>query len=141
MVNSRIEIEQNRQIHLFLRVQQLVFKAETLNFVEVQSDFFWVHLVYCDSSYWLVRFIVHFVEGKGCLTCIDLQLCSLWLEIPWNAVLCMTTKVHSVLSKDVDFIICETIVLIVIARFKPKNLANYVVKRHSKEVASQEKQT
>jgi hypothetical protein len=29
----------------------------------------------------------------------------------------------------------------VIARFKPKNLANYVVKRHSKEVASQEKQT
>ena len=61
----RIQVEKHRQINLLMWVDELVLEAKTLNFVEVLSDLFRKNLIDGNPSYWFIRPVVHFIEGKG----------------------------------------------------------------------------
>ena len=73
-VDRWVKVEENGEIQRLIRVQQLVFEAEALNFVEVHGTLLGENLVDRDASDRLVRPIVHFIKGQGCLTGIDEEL-------------------------------------------------------------------
>jgi hypothetical protein len=124
-----------------LWIEQLVFKAETLDFVEIQGNFFRTNLVNSDACYWFIRPIVDFVKCKGSLASINYKLCCFWLKLPWYFVFSMTHKLNFVLTKDINFIISKSIVLGMLRHCKSKCLTDHIIKWHSEKVASNQQQT
>jgi hypothetical protein len=82
MVDWRVEVEEDGQVHGLLGVEQLVLEAEALYFVEVESSLIRVDLVNRYPWDGLIRSIVYLIEGKTCLTSIHHQAIGHWLELP-----------------------------------------------------------
>ena len=58
-----VKIKQHRQVHLLMRVNQLILKAEALNLIEIHGQLLRKDLINSDASYRFIRPIIHFVEG------------------------------------------------------------------------------
>lgn len=71
IVDGWIKVEEHRQLYFFSRGKQLIFKAETLNFVKVNHSIIWFNLVYWKTNYRFVWPVISFVEDKGCFSSID----------------------------------------------------------------------
>ena len=63
VVDGRVQVEQERQVHRFLRVEKLILETKTLNLVEVQRRLLWENLVNCQARNRLIRPVIHLVEG------------------------------------------------------------------------------
>ena len=140
MINRWVQVKEHWQVYRFVRVEQLVLKAEALYFIEVKCALFWEYLVYCDASYRFIRAIIDFIKSKGCLTSIHKQLSSFWLEFPWDFILCMAHEAHSPLSEDVYLVFGHSVVFGMLAHCEAEGLADDVVEGHGEEVASEEQQ-
>ena len=71
MGNRRVEVEEQGKVNRLIRIEELIFKAEALDLVEVHRCVLRKDLVDCNASYRFVRSIVYFVEGKCSFTCVD----------------------------------------------------------------------
>jgi len=126
---------------LLLRVQQLILEAETLDFVEVQGALLRENLVDSNSRDWLIRPVVHLIEGKGSLTSIHSQLLSFRLKVPRNVVLGLPAELDSVLTEYVDVLLFGAVVSRVLTHSEAECLAHNIVKWHSQKEASQKEET
>ena len=140
MINRWVQVKEHWQVYRFVRVEQLVLKAEALYFIEVKCALFREYLIYRDASYRLIRAIIDFIKSKGRLASIHKQLRRFWLKFPWDFVLCMAHEAHSPLSEDVYLVFGHSIVFCVLAHCEAESLADDVVEGHCEEVASEEQQ-
>lgn len=136
MIDGWVQVKKYWKVNLLVRVQQLVFEAKTLNFVEVERNFFWVDLVDGDACDGLVWLVIDLVEGKSGLTSIYDQLRRLGLELPRDLILSMSHELDAVLTEDVHVLLANSVVLVRGRHGEPKSLANHSVERHSEEIAS-----
>jgi len=82
-----INIEQKRQINGLVWVDELVFKTEALDLVEIEGRFLRIDLINGDASYWSVGTIVDFIEAKSTLARINDNRRCRRLKLPWNLIL------------------------------------------------------
>ena len=54
VVNRRVQVKQHRQVNRLVWIEELVFEAEALDFVEIQGDLFREDLVDCNACDWFV---------------------------------------------------------------------------------------
>jgi len=131
MADWGVQVKQHWQVHLLLRVQQLILEAETLDFVEVQGALLRENLVDSNSRDWLIRPVVHLIEGKGSLTSIHSQLLSFRLKVPRNVVLGLPAELDFVLTEYVDVLLFGAVVSRVLTHSEAECLAHNIVKWHS----------
>jgi len=136
VVDSRIDVEQKRQVNGLVGVEKLVLKAEALDLIEVKSRFIRENLVNSDARYRSVCSIVHTVKGQGCLSRIHHQVVRQGFKFPGQLVLNVTEEADSELSEHVDFIVLELVVNMIFVHREPELLADYVVKRNDKPKAT-----
>ena len=79
---------------------------------------------------------MNFVKGKRCLTSVDFDLSLFRLELPWYLIFSVGHEANEKFAKHIDLVICPPVVSMAGIQIKPKMLADYVVKRHGKEVSS-----
>jgi len=141
VINRRVQVKENWQVYLLIRVQKLVFKAETLDFVKVERALFGRYLVNRDASDRLVRLVIDLVESKGRLTCIDCQLGRFGLEVPRDLVLRVAHKLYLVLAENVHLIVFKRVVLVRSGHRKTKCLADHIIERHGQKVPTKQQET
>ena len=141
MVDWWVEIKEYWKVNWLIWIQKLILEAEALDFVEVESTFFGKNLVNGNASYRLVRAIVHLIECEGSLASIDQELSRLGLEFPRDLILSMAHEANPPLTEHIYFLRCHSIVLCMLWHSEAKCLTDYVIKGHSQEVATEEKQT
>jgi hypothetical protein len=82
MIDSRVQVEEDWEVYVFLWLEKLIFKAKALDFIEVEDWVIWVHLVDWQPNDWLIWVIVGLVEHKSSLSCVDYHMRHLRLEPP-----------------------------------------------------------
>ena len=135
VVNGGVQVEKDRQVHWFLRIEKLVLKAEALDLVEVEGGLLWEDLVNGYSSYRLVWSVVDFVKGEWGLACVHYETGRLGLEFPGKVVLSMGHKRDTILSENVYFVFVKLIFFGMLSHGKAKGLTNHVVKGDHQEEA------
>jgi len=131
-----VQIKQQRQIQTLIRIKQLVFKAKTLYFIEIQGAFFRKDLIDGYACDWTICSVINFVECKGSLSCIYNHIWRTWFKLPWNLILSVAQKAYSELSKYAYIFFFMLVFLSMLLHSKSESLAYYIVEWNSQEITS-----
>lgn len=78
----RVNKEENGHVDFFTRIEQLFLEAEALDLVEVESSFWWYHVIHRGTNGRLAALVLRPVEGQRRLPDPDLDLALLRHEGP-----------------------------------------------------------
>lgn len=140
MADCGIDVEEERQINGLVWVNELVFKTEALNLVEIEGRLLRIDLVNGDASNWSVGTIEDFVESERTLARINNNRRSRRLKLPWNLILHVSQERHSELSVHINFAVFEFVLFGMLTHGEAKGLTNYVVEWMCQEVPAKQKE-
>ncbi len=98
--NSRVEIEEDRQIDFLLRIEHLILEAEALDLIKVEGGVLWHDLVDRYPDDWRICLIIGLVEGEGCFACVDDDVVLLGLEHPGQVLVDFREELYFVFALD-----------------------------------------
>merc|ERR1719168_383387 len=81
-VNIRINVEEDRHVNLFTRIQSLFFKTKTLDFVEICTSFKWHNIIGRNSINGFLCGIPSSIKGQSSFSWMNVDDWLLWFEIP-----------------------------------------------------------